>query len=693
MENELPNNTHNKKNTNSLIKEYSPYLLQHAHNPVNWYAWNEEALNKAKTENKLILISIGYSACHWCHVMEHESFEDEAVAEIMNKYFVCIKVDREERPDIDQIYMNAVQLISGQGGWPLNCFALPDQRPVYGGTYFPKQQWINILHTLANIYKDEPDKVLEYAAQLTEGIRKSDLITSSYSSLEVKGLNTVFDNKILIETIANWMGRLDNEEGGPRKAPKFPLPNNYQFLLRYAHVYKNADLLAHIDLTLKKMALGGIYDQIGGGFARYSTDILWKVPHFEKMLYDNAQLVSLYSEAYQLTKNELYKEVVYETLDFIKREMTSKQGAFYSALDADSEGEEGKYYVWQEQELKEILKEEYQLFADYYNINEDGYWEHDNYILLRKNTDEDFAKQHNISLGVLKQKVKNFKNILLSVREKRIKPGLDNKIITSWNALMLKAFTDAYTVFGEQDFLTVARSNANYLLKIFKREDGGLFHSTSEKTSPKINGYLEDYAFTIEAFIALYETTYDEQWLSNASDLIKYTIEHFYDTGSGMFYFTSNLDQALIARKMELSDNVIPASNSSMAKSLFLLGRLLGNKEYEEMSAKMLHTIKNEIPHYGSGYSNWGMLLLYFVDPFYEIAFVGNSVDEKHREMSQYYLPNKIFVGSKNKSDLPLLKNRFVKGETKIYVCVNNVCKMPVNTVKEAMQLIETESK
>ena len=385
------------RNTNALIHETSPYLLQHAHNPVNWLPWNEVTLEKAKAENKPMLISIGYSACHWCHVMEHESFEDEQVAQIMNDHFICIKIDREERPDIDQVYMLSVQLMTGHGGWPLNCFALPDGRPIYGGTYFPKSQWINVLLNLTDLFQNEKQKMLDYAEKLTEGVKLAEVVP-------LNELSQRFSEDTLFNSVSNWEKRFDHTEGGPNKAPKFPLPNNYQFLLRYVytpHLSYASELSGvdeeairrHIFLTLKKMAYGGIYDQIGGGFARYSVDGLWKVPHFEKMLYDNAQLITLYSEAFAATRDPLYKQIIDDTLRFIERELTSPQGGFYSALDADSEGMEGKYYVWQKSELQTILKEKFNLFADYFNINERGYWEHDNYILLRHEEEKVIAEK------------------------------------------------------------------------------------------------------------------------------------------------------------------------------------------------------------------------------------------------------------------------------------------------------------
>jgi uncharacterized protein YyaL (SSP411 family) len=673
------------KYTNALIDETSPYLLQHAHNPVNWYAWNDETLEKAKREDKLILISIGYSACHWCHVMEHQSFEDEAVAKIMNEHFICIKVDREERPDIDQIYMLAVQLMTGQGGWPLNCFALPDGRPLYGGTYFPKEQWINILHNLADVYRNERDKAIEYAVRLTEGVKQAELIKEKEQQDE-------FTIETLHQSFIKWKSHFDKVEGGPNRAPKFPLPNNYQFLLRYAFsstVIKESggEALQHVNLTLQKMAYGGIYDQIGGGFSRYSVDHYWKAPHFEKMLYDNAQLVTLYSEAFQATKNPLYKQVVYETLAFIERELTSAEGAFYSALDADSEGEEGKYYVWNKEELQTILKDNFNLFADYFNINERGLWEHNNYILLRHESDEAIALKHNISVELLQKTINTIKKQLLEIREQRIRPGLDDKTLTSWNALMLKGYVDAYTVFGEQHFLDVAIKNATFIITKQLRTDGGLNHNYKNGKST-INGYLEDYCFTIEALIALYEATFSENYLHQADKLINYCITHFQDKKSGLFYFTSDEDKALISRKMELSDNVIPASNSSIAKSLFKLGHHFENEDYILMSRKMLNNMLPEIVNYGAGYSNWAMLLLHFTEPFYEVAIVGKDSISKRQEFNKHYLPNSVFAGSIAESDLPLLKNRNINNQTYIYVCSNKTCNKPVNEVSEAVDYI-----
>lgn len=667
--------------TNHLINETSPYLLQHAHNPVDWYPWGDEALQKAKAENKPMLISIGYSACHWCHVMERESFEDTAIARIMNENFICIKVDREERPDIDQVYMNAVQLMTGRGGWPLNCFALPDGRPVYGGTYFPKDQWLVILNSVSNIIKNEPQKAEDYATQLTQGVRQSDLIPMNSEKAEFTKTN-------LENIYTPWTKHFDHKEGGPNRAPKFPLPNNYDFLLRYAYLSGNSELKDYINLTLEKMAFGGIYDQVGGGFARYSVDDMWKAPHFEKMLYDNGQLVSLYSEAYRATKKELYKEIVYQTLEFIEREMTSPEGAFYSALDADSEGEEGKFYVWKKEELQSILGADFEVIQDYYNINSRGLWEHGNYILLRRQGDEDFAKKHNMSMEALKELVLNANAKLMEARSKRIRPGLDDKQLTSWNALMAKGYVDAYRAFGETHFLEVAKKNLNFILHTQRRDDGGLWHSHKNGRST-INGFLEDYCFTIEALIAMYEATFEVRWLNEAKALANYSLDKFYDDKSGMFFFNSEDDEQLITRKTEVNDNVIPASNSSMAKGLFYLGHYFDNQHYLDVSKQMLNNVKPQMAGYGSGYSNWAILMLHHAYPFYEIAIAGNAALTKRAELEKEYIPNYLLIGTAKDENLPLLEHKYVEGSTKIYVCVNKACQMPVTEVREALVQVE----
>lgn len=658
---------------NHLINESSPYLLQHAYNPVEWYPWGEEALRKARDEDKLILVSIGYSSCHWCHVMEHESFEDYEVAEIMNRFFVCIKVDREERPDIDQVYMSAVQLMTGRGGWPLNCFTLPDQRPVYGGTYFPKKQWINILLNLADMYRNEKAKFIDYASQLTEGIKRSEMIIPS-DQKEVS-----FKASVLKEAVAKWKPHLDNHDGGPARAPKFPLPNNYLFLLRQAWFDQDEELLSHVKLTLKKMAYGGIYDQLGGGFARYSVDGIWKVPHFEKMLYDNAQLMSLYSEAYRLFKDELYRDVVYQTLDFIGREFTGVEGSFYSALDADSEGEEGRFYVWKSEELQQLLGNDFELFSDYFNINEKGYWEHGNYIPLRSDDDPVVASRHGLNTDELKIKIQELRNKILQQREKRVRPGLDDKILASWNALMITGYLDAYDAFGDVGFLNTAERNIRFILDNMMNSNGGLFHSYKNGIA-SINAYLEDYAFVIQALIRLYQCTFDPEWMNKAAAFTNYVFDHFDGEPNGMFYFTSDEDPPLIVRKVELQDNVIPASTSQMAINLFQLGNYFGNEKWTERSEKMGLAMKEMISGYGSSWSNWLLLWQLRVRPLSELVVCGPKAMEYRKVLSAgWYAPGTLLGGCTDEENLPLTQNRLKPGTTLIYHCIDRSCHLPVS--------------
>ena len=669
------------KYTNALVHETSPYLLQHAHNPVEWYPWNEKTLNKAKLEGKLLLISIGYSACHWCHVMEHESFEDEEVARIMNDNFICIKVDREERPDVDQIYMTAVQLMNQRGGWPLNCVALPNGKPFWGGTYFKKEDWKKQILGLYNTYKTDPNRVIEFADKLSKGIQQVENI-----GLNTEPPNFTWEN--LDNMVITWSDRFDNSNGGSNGAPKFPMPNAYSFLLKYAHLSKNNDVLDHVEVTLDKMAFGGIYDQIGGGFSRYSVDKFWKAPHFEKMLYDNGQLVSLYAEAFLKFKKPLYKAVVFETLEFVERELMAENGAFYSALDADSEGEEGKFYVWNETEIELLIRKDLEVFKDYYNVNSKGLWEHGNYILLKNKNKKQIAKKHKISVSDLEIKIEDWKLILMKERDKRIRPGLDDKSLTSWNALMLKGYVDSYLAFGEKKHLDIALRNANFIANTQMQKDGKLWHSYKDGRTT-INAYLEDYAIVSSAFIRLYEATFDESWLTKVEQLVAYATENFYDENSGMFYFTSKLDPELVARKMEINDNVIPASNSVMANVLYDLGTILDQGEYKKKAIIMANNIKPDMEKYSSGYANYARLMLKEIVPYYEVAIVGKDAHNKAIELNKKYVPNKLFIGSLQSSRITLLKEKYVQGSTIIYVCENNTCQMPTTEIMTAQKLMK----
>ncbi len=667
------------KHINALINEKSPYLLQHAHNPVNWFAWNDETLKKAQRENKLILVSIGYSACHWCHVMEHESFEDEAVAEIMNEHFICIKVDREERPDIDHVYMSAVQIMTGHGGWPLNCFALPDGRPVYGGTYFPKDPWMKLLLSLADIWKNNREKAIQYADELTKGMSHVERLVLNEEEKE-------FSSDVLVQGVKKWKQGFDKVKGGPKRSPKFPMPNNWQYLLRYAYFTGDKEVRAHAHLTLRNMAYGGIYDHVGGGFARYSVDEDWKVPHFEKMLYDNAQLISLYSEAYTESADEHYKDVVYETIRFIERELTSEEGLFYSALDADSEGEEGKYYVWEEEELVEVIDpHDLNLFKEVFSVGEEGYWEDGKYILLLTNSTATIALKKRISEKELKEKISTWKEKLLKQRSQRVRPGLDDKILAGWNAMMIKAYCDAFNAFGDKDFYSKAVESAEVFVKVFLKKEGGLHHACKNGEA-YINGFLDDYAFTIDALLSVFLISGNEKWYALANELMRFTLNKFLDKNSGMFYFTSADDKQLVIRNAEVQDNVIPSSNSQMARNLYLVYRIDGNPLYREMAETMLNNVKSEVSQYPSGYSNWALLMLSVIYPAHEIVIVGKNVDEIFSSLRMRYIPNAIFAGSNSPSGHPLFKDRFRENETLIYVCRNNTCQLPVQTVSDALK-------
>ncbi len=662
---------------NRLATSTSPYLLQHANNPVNWYPWGAEALQKAKNENKLIIVSIGYSACHWCHVMEHESFEDEQVAAVMNEYFVCIKVDREERPDVDQIYMSAVQLISGRGGWPLNCICLPDQRPIYAGTYFRKNDWTSLLFNLADYFKQKPDDANEYATRLTEGIQK-------YESIGFIETQPDYSKADLETIVNNWKKYFDKHEGGLGTAPKFMMPNNWQFLVRYAHLFSDAEVAGLAKLTLKKMAYGGIYDQLGGGFARYSVDGHWHVPHFEKMLYDNAQLISLYSEAYVWQPDELYKQTVAETIEFSTRELFSPEGGFYSALDADSEGVEGKFYTFDKAQVDAVLGTESQLFCIYYNITDEGNWEeeHTN-ILMRRDDDATLAEAIGISVNELLQSVAASREKLFDVRAKRVRPGLDNKILASWNGLMLKGLCEAYRAFNQAEYLRLALKNAEFIVdKLIDGERINRIYQSETKVA-----FLDDYANVVDAFIALYEVTFDEQWLEHAVELADTAIAHYYDKASGVFFFTADDDEQLIARKSEIMDGVIPSSNSVMARNLKKLGLLFDNEQYIEIAAQQLRNIMPHMAKYGSAYSNWGMLLLDEVFGTNEVAIVGDDAANFRVEIEKNYIPNKIILGG-TKGSLPLLRDKF-SSRTQVFVCKDKTCGLPADNIADALKQIK----
>lgn len=658
---------------NELNLETSPYLLQHANNPVHWKAWNPKSLAAAKENNKLIIISIGYSACHWCHVMEHESFEDAAVAQIMNAHFIAIKVDREERPDVDAVYMKAVQIMTGSGGWPLNLVTLPDGRPVWGGTYFKKEEWIQTLEQLQEFYQSQPEKMIDYAEKLHQGIQETGLIQNEEPETEV-------NQNILKLLVEKWEKSFDLEFGGMAIAPKFMMPNNYQFLLRYGYQKQDEKVLDFVNLTLTKMAHGGLFDTIDGGFSRYSVDMKWHIPHFEKMLYDNGQLVTLYSDAYKLTKNPLYKEVIEKTLRFVERELMNSEGGFYSALDADSlnsdnDLQEGAFYAWKIPELKVILKKDFDLFCQVFNCNAFGIWEDEKYVLIQNQTLDSIAAQNKIPVSELRTKKIFWESLLYNEREKRPKPRLDDKCLTSWNAIMLKGNVDAYKALGNQKYLDNAQQNALFIIKNLWASEGNLFHNyKNEKTT--INGYMEDYCFVIAAFISLYEATLNEKWLQDSKQLVDYSLKHFYDDKKSFFAFTSNLDEALITSHYETEDNVIPASNSVMAKNLFQLSIYFNNSDYEKISHQMLMAVLPAIDH-PSAFSNWMDLALNYSEQNKELAVCGEDALAYCAKINSQYIPNVILAGTQKESTLPFLNSRYHDQETLFYLCKNKTCLMP----------------
>jgi len=604
----------------------------------------------------------------------------------MNDHFVSIKVDREERPDVDDVYMTAAQLINGRGGWPLNAIALPNGKPVFAGTYYPKDQWLNILNQIIKVKGETPDKLNDSANKITEGIQSTAVIEVNNNELD-------FDFTKMKSYVNTTLETFDKKYGGRLGAPKFPMPNAYEFLLKQHWMTNDPELLQVIKVGLDKMAQGGIYDQLGGGFARYSVDEFWLVPHFEKMLYDNGQLVSLYAQAYQLTKDPYYKEVIEKTLGFIKREMTSPDNGFYSSLDADSEGEEGKFYIWDKSDIDSLIadQEKSSIFCNYYDVTSKGNFEHKNILNIVKSKSE-LAKKYDLSEDQISEIILEGESILMKERNKRIRPGLDDKILTSWNALMTKGYIEAYNALGHEDYLTAALKNANFIKDKQTSADGKLNRNYKEGKS-SINAFLDDYALTISTYLKLYQATFDKSWIDQAELLTKYTIEHFFNAESKMFNYTSNLDPALIAKKSEFEDNVIPSSNSAMARALFTLGTLTYNNDYISTSEQMLKNMIDKIQstNYISFYSNWAQLLMDHVVAPFEVAIVGKDALSKRKIIAKNYLGNSILLGTESKENLDLLKEKLQEDYTMIYVCQNKTCKLPLEDAQEAVTLVDHE--
>jgi len=633
--------------------------------------WGDEARQKAVDDNKPMLVSIGYSSCHWCHVMEHESFEDEAVAEIMNRHFVCVKVDREERPDIDQIYMEAVQMMTGQGGWPLNCFTNPEGKPIYGGTYFPKEQWVQVLKQLATLWNDNPEKANEYGEKLTQGMKVSGV-------LPPPDPNSEWPAETLKETVDNWKTRFDNHRGGPNKAPKFPLPSNYSFLLKYGYVNQDRETLDHVKLTLNEMGRGGIYDQIGGGFTRYSTDSDWKVPHFEKMLYDNAQLLALYSEAYAAFGDSEYLHTANGIKTWLRREMQNGHGGYFSAIDADSEGEEGKFYIWE----KADLDTRYPEFSKFYHLDHNALWE-GKIIPVRKGTISDLSTELDLPEEELVSELAALNKKLLADRSKRVRPGTDDKSLCSWNAMLVTGFATSYLHTRDEADLAEAKSILGFIEnELLDAATLDLKH-TWKKGRAKIDGFIEDYAFLIEACITLYEATFSEKYLERAKELSFKALDLFYDEKTGIFFFTAHHQTDLVSRPMELSDNVIPSSNSVMAVNFIKLSSYFRLPHFEAVAKRLLNAVEKGMTEYGGGYSNWAELWLRLSIGSPELVAAGKEALE-NMEKLEVYAPLVVRAASEEKSQLELLKGRLNSKELSFYICQNRSCQRPVNSLVEA---------
>lgn len=675
------------KYTNHLISETSPYLLQHAHNPVNWFPWGPGAFAKAKADDKPVLVSIGYSACHWCHVMEHESFEDEETAKIMNELFVCIKVDMEERPDVDQIYMTFVQMTTGSGGWPMNVFVTPDKLPFFGGTYFPPVGRYNmpafkqILMGVADAYKNKRDDLLNSANEMLGELRRASTIDFAPGGLSHEQLDTAFNT---------FVRNFDSANGGFGGAPKFPPSMSLEFLLRYYKRTGNENALAMVEKTARKMAEGGIYDQLGGGFHRYAVDSIWLVPHFEKMLYDNAQLIRVYIHLYQITKDEFFKRVAEETLEYAMREMLDDTGAFYSTQDADSEGVEGKFFVWTPEEIETILGErDAQIFNFYYDVSEEGNFEEKN-ILNIKVSAGDAAKLFKISEEELADVLAAARRKLFDVREGRIKPFRDEKVLTAWNGLMLAAFAEAGAVLGQERLLDVARRNADFVLENMQA-DGRLLRTWKDGRA-KLNAYLEDYSNFADGLIELFQATGEAKYLREAKRLADLMITEFWDEENGGFFFTSNDHEELLVRSKDFNDNANPSGNSAGADVFLKLAKLLSDERYERFAVTVLRLAAPQAKRFPNGFGRALSAMEFYLAKTKEVVIIGDRGSELEREIFEQFLPYKVVVLSSgdDDTDIPLLKDRgMIDGKATAYVCEDFVCQRPVGTVEELGKLLE----
>lgn len=684
-----------QKFTNSLANQTSPYLLQHAHNPVNWFAWEPAALQKAKTENKVILVSIGYSACHWCHVMEKESFENETVAELMNSNFINIKIDREERPDLDHIYMDAVQAISGSGGWPLNVFLTPDAKPFYGGTYFPpinafnRSSWTDVLNQISQSWKEKENEIISQAENLTAYLQQS----NKFSSNNFVPLIEPGKNEFSIDDCHNMFAAIDKTAdkiwGGFGKAPKFPQTATIQFLLQYQHQTKSIPALDQALLSIDKMLQGGIYDHIDGGLSRYSTDNEWLVPHFEKMLYDNALLIDILCDAWQITGLLKYKEAILHIISFVKLELLHPEGGFYAALDADSEGVEGKFYVWSKNEIELILQKDAPIFCKYFDISNEGNWEEVNILRILQPAPQ-FIIENNPDDVSFYNTIQNCLEKLKIVRTKRVKPSLDDKIILSWNGLMLKSIAKAAQVLQDDSLKIWGEKNFEFLEKSFQKQASmpEMWHTFKggEATYP---AFLDDYAYLIAACIQLYYTTFKDKYLEKAKMYTIYVIEHFSDEKNLFFYFTNKHQTDIIARKIEIYDGATPSGNSIMATNLLSLSIIYNTTDWQLRALNMLRSVKDSVIKFPGSFAIWASLLQQFCFGTNEIAVVGPAANQLAQEITIHYLPYKIIMASTMAKDhFPLLQNKYLSSETLMYWCHDYKCLQPSRTITEFLSYI-----
>ena len=667
---------------NKLANEKSLYLKQHATNPVNWYPWGNQALDSAKNSDKLLLISVGYSSCHWCHVMEEESFTDNDVAQVMNSNFVNIKVDREERPDLDEIYMKALVLMTGSGGWPMNIIALPDGTPIWGGTYVPKTQWIQVLNQVSGFYKTRKPDVLEYANSVREGVKKEALVKPSPR-------NETYSTELQIELAEKAFKYSDKINGGIGNGQKFPLPSMLNFFLRFSNEYSNQDMKDFVYTTLMKISRGGINDRIDGGFHRYTVDNTWHIPHFEKMLYDNAQLLSIYSNAFKVFKDERFKSELYNIHRFLESKMTGEDNLIYSSISADTNYKdgtksEGDFYVWEVEELKKILKDDFKWVSEYYNINQTGYWENDRYVFYQTISDKEYCEKQGVNLTQFNKKLNRINSLLKIEREKRVHPIIDSKIIFSWNALTIRGLVDSYKTTKDPVFLNKALLINNSLSK--KMIDKNIIQHTSSSAAEVL--FFEDYSYYIDALIGLYEITFDQKHLQFADELLVFSNEKFKEE-SGFYRFSTNQENLFADSLINLQDGVTPSANSVMNFNLFRLGHFNGNKNYLSQSKTMINNVSEVIKDRVTDHLLWLNNSHNYSQKFYEIAISGKNALVKANELMEKYLPNTITAASDTETNFYLLKDRYFEDETYIYVCVDNTCKFPVTSVTEALGLMK----